>query len=304
MRTLEGRLVGVRTFANDWCVSSLEYLNASGATVVVTVAGVMTDAIEGDRVILGGEFTTHPKFGDQFRVESFFRDVPDTGQGAVSWLIEHLPDIGPARAQVLVDKFGADLWSVLDKGELSQLTTVSGITDQRAKDIRNAYLTHRSEREAMVAYMDLGLKASEAKVLFAYVKHNKDKELDAEYFKKNPYRLFLEARCVKLERALQIGEAFGKIPHAEWHVCWVIQRARKPMSDTGATYVSDQTLSYWYRYPHEVRSDKATERAVKRGWLCDIGGGLYQLPDHYGAEISIASAVNNLLEREAEGRTN
>ena len=184
------------------------------------------------------------------------------------------------------------------KGDITQLTTINGITEQRAKDMRYAYLTHRSEREAMVAYVDLGLKASEAKILFAYVK--RDKDVDAEYFKNNPYRLFLEARCVKLERALQIGRDFGKIPHAEWHVCWVIQRARKHMGNTGATYINEGRLSYWDKYPPAVQVYKATERAIKRGWLCELDDGNYQLPEFYSAEAAITNAVDRLLERSRE----
>jgi len=257
----------------------------------------MPGAIAGDRVILGGEFGTHPKYGEQFRIESFFRDVPDTGYGVHAWLVEHLPDIGPARADALVQEFGAGLWATLEKSGPERLTLIRGITLDRAKAIQDAYALHKSARKAMVEYMDLGLKAAEASTLFEYVKRTDG--VDAQYFKANPYCLFLEASCVRLERAIQIGQALGKFPHADWHVCWTIHRVRTHMNLTGATYIDGQKISRWDKYPHGVLVDKAVERALRREWLFELEPGVFQLPRLYRAESSIIHSVTALLEREA-----
>ena len=46
--------------------------------------------------------------------------------------------IGPATAQKLVDRFGADTLDVLD-GEPEKLKTIKGITDKRAREIAESW---------------------------------------------------------------------------------------------------------------------------------------------------------------------
>ena len=56
-----------------------------------------------------GGLTTHPKYGLQFQVETFEREVPATEQGVIQYLSSDLfPGIGRKTAELIVKTLGAD----------------------------------------------------------------------------------------------------------------------------------------------------------------------------------------------------
>jgi exodeoxyribonuclease V alpha subunit len=53
-----------------------------------------------------GRWEEHPKWGWQFRFESFVADVPAEASGVIDYLSAHCPGIGDATARKLVERFG------------------------------------------------------------------------------------------------------------------------------------------------------------------------------------------------------
>ena len=101
----------------------------------VTVVGCIPCAAPGEELILTGRYTTHPQHGEQFAADEVERHMPTGETEILNYLASGVVrGIGPATAQKLVDRFGADTLDVLD-GEPEKLKTIKGITDKRAREI-------------------------------------------------------------------------------------------------------------------------------------------------------------------------
>lgn len=124
----------------------------------VAVTGVIVGARVGDRIEASGTHEVHPKYGPQFRVTRAVLSPPQSIDGVAAWLVDTLPNIGPRRARAMVEHFGgpAAMWLVIEH-EPERLTEVQGITSERARDIRSAYLSGRDERDHQIQLRAWGL---------------------------------------------------------------------------------------------------------------------------------------------------
>ena len=65
-------------------------------------------ARECEPVVLLGSWTTHPKYGRQFKVEGMEYDFALDPEGLIHYLANHpeITGIGPVKARIIVEKFG------------------------------------------------------------------------------------------------------------------------------------------------------------------------------------------------------
>ena len=104
-------------------VEKITYRNEmSGYTVAevrsgresITVVGSMPFLAEGDAAVFYGSYTVHPSYGEQFKAESFERKTPQNAAAVLRYLSSGaIKGIGPATAQKIVEKFGADALDVI-----------------------------------------------------------------------------------------------------------------------------------------------------------------------------------------------
>ncbi len=148
-------------------VSKILYRKDDGYTVVqlvakghprpVTVVGGLVGVQEGEPLVVTGEWTHHPRFGDQFKASGFRPGMPTTREGLVRYLGSGLVSgIGPALAERLVERFGLELFQVAE-AEPGRLTEVDGIGAKRAEAIAGAIHEQRAVREVMVFLQGLAL---------------------------------------------------------------------------------------------------------------------------------------------------
>ena len=75
LKTLKGEVDSIIFKSEDtgFCVLMLNCDND-----LITVVGEMGDVEEGEDLVVTGEFTSHQKFGEQFKVHIFERSLPTT----------------------------------------------------------------------------------------------------------------------------------------------------------------------------------------------------------------------------------
>ena len=79
-----------------------------------TVVGILPFLTEGDEAVFYGEYTVHPSYGEQFKAESFERKAPQNSAAILRYLSSGaIKGIGPATAQKIVEKFGADTLDII-----------------------------------------------------------------------------------------------------------------------------------------------------------------------------------------------
>ena len=181
METITGELKQHRVVGEDfWSLATIR--TADGE---VNAVGKLLGVQVGDSVEVEGEWSTHKKFGRQFRVTECRVTVPQTDNGVIAWLSMRLPNVGAARARALLDHFGgaAKLWRVIER-EPGRLVEADGVTPERVDSIVDAYEQFREERDRMIRFRSWGMTENQvARMLAKWGDEAEDKLRD------NPYAL-------------------------------------------------------------------------------------------------------------------
>jgi exodeoxyribonuclease V alpha subunit len=82
---------------------------------LLTVAGALLGAQIGESLRLTGRWSSHPKYGRQFQVDSYTTVLPATIQGIRRYLGSGLiKGIGPMMAERMVAHFGTDILAIIE----------------------------------------------------------------------------------------------------------------------------------------------------------------------------------------------
>lgn len=106
---------------------------------VITIVGYLPFINVGDTLKLNGNYVIHQEYGQQFKVLTFEKMLPETTEGMEKYLASGvIKGIGPATAKKIVDNFQEETIHVL-KFEPEKLSQIKGITKEKAIDISNEF---------------------------------------------------------------------------------------------------------------------------------------------------------------------
>ena len=118
----------------------------------ITATGYIPGLGLGEELTLGGRWTTHPSYGEQFAAESFERRLPETARGIADYLGSGLiKGIGPRLAAKIAEKFGEETFDII-QNDPAQLTEIKGITPKKARDIGRQF-TEMSEMRLLMDFL-------------------------------------------------------------------------------------------------------------------------------------------------------
>ena len=151
-----------RNAENGWTV--LELALDSGEKL--TVVGTLALANAGERLELTGEYTSHPKYGSQFKASAYHTLAPATLSAIEAYLGSGLiKGVGPATARAIVAAFGMDTLRVLDEDPL-RLSEIPGIGAKRRDMILASYTENRMMRDILLALEPYGITVNQAYKLY------------------------------------------------------------------------------------------------------------------------------------------
>ena len=106
---------------------------------LITIVGYLPFVNVGDTLKLNGNYVLHQEYGQQFKVLTFEKMLPETTEGMEKYLASGvIKGIGPATAKKIVDNFQEETIHVL-KFEPEKLSQIKGITKEKAIDISNEF---------------------------------------------------------------------------------------------------------------------------------------------------------------------
>ncbi len=115
----------------------------------ITVVGHLAGVAEGEQIALKGSWTSHPKYGDQFKAETYEVTLPATVSGIRKYLGSGLiAGISAALADKIVDTFGEQTLDIIEN-EPEKLLDVHGIGAGKKNLIEAAWNRHHSVRRVM-----------------------------------------------------------------------------------------------------------------------------------------------------------
>lgn len=180
---------------NGFCVLMLNCDND-----LVTVVGEMGDVEEGEELVLTGEFTTHRKFGEQFKVSIFERSLPTTSAAIQRYLASGaISGIGPVLARRMVNMFGDRTLEIIES-EPERLLEIEGITKKKAEKMQKEFRTTFAVRSLLVFLSKFEIPTSCS--IKAWKRWGDTAE---EIIKSNPYSLCISGVDVPFTKADEIA---------------------------------------------------------------------------------------------------
>ncbi len=140
---------------NGWSVIKVTPFAEYGELITVTVH--QTRVFAGATMEFAGNWTTHSRFGRQFKAVRATELKPATAGALEKYLGSGLiKGVGPKTARKIVRHFGADTLDIFEE-HIDRLTEVSGIAQKKLAAITEAWLEHRAVRDVMIFLQSHGI---------------------------------------------------------------------------------------------------------------------------------------------------
>lgn len=272
-----GELINIEGTVEDvlFCNEQNGYiiLDLNTGSDYVTVVGELGNIEEGEELRLTGKYTVHPKFGSQFRAELCERKLPATSAAILKYLSSGvIKGIGPTMAKRIVDKFGDDTLTVIEKAP-EELSGIKGMSAAKAEEIGQEFKRLTGIRTLMIFLGRYSISPSIAALAW-----KRWGQFAAEIIKANPYMLCESGIELNFASAESMAQQLG------------ISKESPGRVKAGITYIlTHNTLNGHTCLP----LDKLESMALK---LLDIDEALFC--DTLAEEL----AEDNLCEYEKNGR--
>ena len=170
----------------------------------ITVVGYLPFINKGDTLKLTGKFVEHKDYGEQFKIETFEKLMPQTLGALEKYLASgNVKGVGPATATKIIDKFGEETIHVL-KFEPQKLAQIKGISKDKAIEISESFIENWEVWQIVGFLERFGIGAESAKKVYNLLGINAIAEIEA-----NPYILIDISRGVDFrqidEMAIKLG---------------------------------------------------------------------------------------------------
>ncbi len=165
-----------------------------GADGTVTVVGCLPGAAPGESIKVGGSWTRHASYGEQFKADTVERRMPAGEKAIFDYLASGaVKGIGAATARKLVAEFGDETLSVLE--ERPEELTRAGLTRRRALMISESFRSQMGMRRLLEF-----LTAHALPIQMAMPLYRQFGDAALERLREDPYLLVGE----------EIGASFGE----------------------------------------------------------------------------------------------
>lgn len=179
-------------------------LNLISEEEEITCVGTFRAIDQGENIEAEGDYTAHPVYGEQFKVENYQITAPDDALSMERYLGSGaIKGVGEALAARIVKKFGKDTFRIIEE-EPERLAEVKGISERKAKEIAVQVYEKRDAREAMTFLQKYGISNTLAIRIYEAYGMNL-----YGIMKENPYRLAEDIDGIGFKIADAIASRIG-----------------------------------------------------------------------------------------------
>ncbi len=295
----------------DGTVNSLIFQNEeNGYTVLrldttdgeqITVVGCIPCAAPGEELIVTGEWKHHPVHGAQIQAETVERYMPRTESAILSYLSSGVvKGVGPATAQLLVQRFGEETLDVLEL-EPERMTTLKGITARKAQEIAGSFRYQAGMRRLMEF-----LARNDLPTALAIKLYQRYGDRASETVRSNPYLLCEEAFGVPFGAADAIALADGAAADSPARVEAAVLFTLAHNMNNGHVFLPRPKLTAAAAAMLELPEDTAeiaVDALVGAGKLVEDGVANVQacyLARLYEAETAVCARILRMCEGDAD----
>ncbi|MGM7702134.1 SF1B family DNA helicase RecD2 [Pseudalkalibacillus sp. Hm43] len=168
------------------------------------VVGTFPVLLEDETYIFWGDVKDHPKYGKQFVVEFYRKDLPRTEDGMVLYLSSDLfSGIGKKTAEKVIKSLGEDAFTRIIE-DPKVLNDVPDLNEEKAKTIYETLMEHQGLEQLLSTLHRYGIGPSIAMKIYQTYQGEA-----ISIIQSNPYQLIYDIDGVGFKRADEIGQALG-----------------------------------------------------------------------------------------------
>ena len=212
-------------------------LNLVSGEEEITCVGIFSAIAEGENIEASGDYTDHPTYGKQFKVESFEEKAPEDEEAIERYLGSGaIRGIGLALAARIVRRFKADTFRIIEEPE--RLAEVKGISERKAMEIADQVNEKRDLRQAMIFLQQYGITMNLAVKVY--------QQYGQEVYgiiRENPYRLADDIEGVGFRTADEIAVRVGIRMDSDFRIRSGILYVLLQASTEGHTYLPEEELT-------------------------------------------------------------
>ena len=213
-------------------------LNLVSGEEEITCVGIFSAIAEGENIEASGDYTDHPTYGKQFKVESFEEKAPEDEEAIERYLGSGaIRGIGLALAARIVRRFKADTFRIIEE-EPERLAEVKGISERKAMEIADQVNEKRDLRQAMIFLQQYGITMNLAVKVY--------QQYGQEVYgiiRENPYRLADDIEGVGFRTADEIAVRVGIRMDSDCRIRSGILYVLLQASTEGHTYLPEEELT-------------------------------------------------------------
>ncbi len=170
----------------------------------ITIVGHAPRVVAGEHVQAEGQWQEDRQYGPQFRADILQITPPNSLEGVERYLGSGLIEgIGPSYAKRLVERFGAQVFDIIEN-ESAKLETVEGIGRKRRQEIRASWMSQKTVHAIMLYLHQHGIGTARAQRIYKTYG-----EESLELLRANPYRLAADIRGIGFKTADDIATKMG-----------------------------------------------------------------------------------------------
>lgn len=186
---------------NGFCILKVQ---PEGTRDLVGLIGKAPRVVAGEQFEAEGKWEQSAEFGRQFKADALKLSRPDSLTGMERYLGSGLIDgIGPAYAKRLIEKFGKQVFEVIENYSV-RLEEVEGIGKKRRQEIRDSWVKQKAIHNIMLFLHEHGIGTARAQRIY---KTYGDEALAV--LRANPYRLAADIHGIGFKTADDIAGKVG-----------------------------------------------------------------------------------------------
>ena len=151
-----------------------------------------------------GKMKEHPRFGLQFNVDNFKRELPESKDGIIAYLSGSMfKGIGKKTAELIVDKLGEKAISKI-LANPSVLDEIPKLSGEKAKELYDTLAANQGLEEIMISLSGLGFGPQLSMKIYQVYKQDTISIIES-----NPYQLVETIEGIGFAKADEIGQSLG-----------------------------------------------------------------------------------------------
>ena len=257
----------------------------------ITITGTFVDLNGEDTYILYGEYKKHERYGYQYQVTRFEKEIPKGIDAVIEFLSSPLiKGCGEKTAIKIVETLGEDAITKI-KESITNLYIVPGMTEKKAEKIYTSIMAYSSSDDLILELRNLGFTMGEATKII-----NRYKDKTGLYMKEN---LYLFQEIIDFNKLDQIFIK-NNDPESPIRISECILESMKRLSNTNGDiyYYKEEiyiAIKSYFRILIDIDTFEDFLETLKEKFQIVQKEERYFLSDNYEMEQKISEALLEII---------